>query len=281
MPGTEFREEPEPYPSLDELVAGISPGSMLAVPPDYSGVAMAATRALIRRGAADLHIVACPTSGLQTDMLIGAGCVATVEAAAITFGELGAAPRFVQAVREGAINLKDSTCPAIHAGLQAAEKGIPFMPLRGIIGSDLVSHRPDWRIIDNPMSEDDDPLLLLPAIVPDVALFHAPLGDRFGNIWVGRRRELITMAHAARRCLVTVEAVYDGDLLGDEHMAAGVLPALYVDAVALASRGAWPLAFSQHYPADDGHMEDYMRGAASDEGFAAYLDDHVMSARAA
>ena len=293
----------ESYLSLDELVSGIGPGCMLALPPDYSGVAMAATRALIRRGAADLHIVACPTSGLQTDMLIGAGCVATVEAAAITFGEFGPAPRFVHAVGKGAIALKDSTCPAIHAGLQAAEKGVPFMPLRGIIGSDLVAHRPDWRIIDNPMpdgrkadgqqqpdgreadgqqeSDKEDPILLLPAIAPDVALFHAPLGDRFGNVWVGRRRELITMAHAAKATLVTVEAIHDGDLLGDERMAAGALPALYVEAVAEAPRGAWPLALAGHYPLDDGHMEDYMRRAASDEGFAAYLAEHVLSARAA
>ena len=281
MPGTEHLEEPGPYLSLDELVAGIGPSSMLAVPPDYSGVAMAATRALIRRGVADLHIVACPTSGLQTDMLIGAGCVATVEAAAITFGEFGPAPRFVHAVKRGAITLKDSTCPAIHAGLQAAEKGVPFMPLRGIIGSDLVAHRPDWRIIDNPLSSDPDPILLLPAIIPDVALFHAPLGDQLGNIWIGRRRELISMAHAARATLVTVEEIYDGDLLGDERMAAGALPALYVNAVGLAPRGAWPLALAGHYPLDNGHMEEYMRRAASDEGFAGYLSDHVLSAQAA
>ncbi|MCH7943975.1 MAG: CoA synthetase [Proteobacteria bacterium] len=254
---------------------------MLALPPDYSGVAMAAARALIRLGVSDLHIVACPSSGLQTDMLIGAGCVATVEAAAITLGEYGAAPRFVRAVGAGAIALKDSTCPAIHAGLQAAEKGVPFMPLRGIIGSDLVAHRPEWRIIDNPLAEDEDPILLLPAIAPDVALFHAPLGDRFGNVWVGRRRELITMAHASRHTLVTVEKIYDGDLLGDERMAAGTLSALYVSATALAPRGAWPLALAGHYPIDGGHMEEYMRRAASDEGFAAYLADHVMTARAA
>ena len=271
----------EPFLGLDELVAGIGPGSMLAVPPDYSGVAMAATRALIRRRVSNLHIVACPTSGLQTDMLIGAGCVATVESAAITFGEFGPAPRFTRAVRAGAIALKDSTCPAIHAGLQAAEKGVPFMPLRGIIGSDLLRHRPEWRIIDNPLTGEEDPILLLPAIAPDIALFHAPLGDRFGNVWVGRRRELISMAHAARNTLVTVEEIYDGDLLGDERMAAGALPALYVGAVAQAPKGAWPLALRDHYPLDDGHMEEYMRRAASDEGFTAYLADYVMTARAA
>ena len=85
--------------------------------------------------------------------------------------------------------MKDATCPALHAAFQAAEKGVPFMPLRGLIGSDLLAHRPDWKVIDNPF-DDDDPIVLLPALKPDVALFHAPIADRDGNVWIGRDREL-------------------------------------------------------------------------------------------
>ena len=120
---------------------------------------MAATRALIRRNARHLHIVCVPVSGVQTDMLIGAGCVDTLEASAVTLGEFGAAPRFVEAVRERKIRLKDATCPAIHAALQAAEKGLPFMPLRGLIGSDVLANRPHWKLIDNPFGETD-PIVL-------------------------------------------------------------------------------------------------------------------------
>ncbi len=262
------------FVDLDDLVSNISSGATLAVPPDYSGVAMAATRALIRRGVERLNLVACPTSGLQADMLIGAGCVATLEAAAVSLGEFGAAPRFTRAIRSGAITMKDATCPAIHAGLQAAEKGVPFLPLRGIIGTDVLAYRPDWRVIDNPFAADD-PIVALPAITPDVALFHAPLGDRHGNVWIGRRRELVTMAHAAKSTLVTVEAVYDGDLLADERMAAGALTPIYVSAVAVEPRGAWPLALWDSYPADAEHLADYIRLAESDEGFASYLARHA------
>ena len=122
---------------------------------------------------------------------------------------------------------------------------------------------------------------LMPAPAQSVARSTGPLGGRFGQVWVGRRRERITMAHASRHTLVTVEEIYDGDLLGDERMAAGALSALYVGGVALAPKGAWPLALSDHYPIDGGHMEEYTRQAASDEGFAAYLADHVLPARAA
>ena len=190
--------------TLDEALAPIIDGCTLAVPRDVSGVAMAATRALIRRGVRRLSLIALPTSSLQADLLIGAGCVETLETSAVSLGEFGPAPRFTAAIKAGAIRIKDATCPALHAGFQAAEKGVPFMPLRGMIGSDLLAHRPDWRVIDNPFGERD-PIVLLPALEPDVALFHAAMADRAGNVWIGRDRELVTMAHAAAKTVVTVE----------------------------------------------------------------------------
>lgn len=269
---------------LDKLAASVPDGSLLALPPDYSGCALSAVRALIRRGVRDLRLLGVPQMGLQADLLIGAGCVASVESAAVTMGELGLAPRFTAAVKAGAIEIRDSTCPAIHAGLQAAEKGLPFMPLRGILGSDLLTYRPDWRVIDNPCAVDDgnpDPIVLLPAIKPDIALFHAPLADRHGNVWIGVRRELMTMAHAAVATLVTVERVTDENLLDDERAAAGTIPALYVSGIAEAQSGAWPLGLWGCYPPDHGHLKTYVDAARGEDGFVAYLGDHVLDRKAA
>src|ERR1700747_2592530 len=187
--------------TLDDAIEPIADGCMLAVPRETSGAAMAATRALIRRGVKRLHLIALPTSTLQADLLIGAGCVATLETSAVSLGEFGPAPRFTAAILGGAIRMMDATCPALHAQFQAAEKGVPFMPLRGLIGSDVLAHRPDWRGIDNPF-DNGDPIVLLPAIRPDVALLHAPLADRDGNVFIGRQRELMTMAHAAAKTVV-------------------------------------------------------------------------------
>src|SRR6188472_4364710 len=194
--------------TIEEALAAITDGCVLAVAREQSGVAMEATRALIRRGAKDLHLITLPTSSLQADLLIGAGAVASIETSAVSLGELGPAPRFTAAVLAGSISIKDATCPALHAAFQAAEKGVPFMPLRGLIGSDVLAHRPDWKVADNPFDEND-PIVLLPAMRPDVALFHAPLADRDGNVWIGRDRELATMAHAAARTVVTVEKLHD------------------------------------------------------------------------
>src|SRR5213075_1879789 len=111
--------------SLEEALAVITDGCVLAVPRESSGVAMAATRALIKRGVKRLHLVALPTSSLQADLLIGAGCVETLETSAVSLGEFGPAPRFTAAITPGAIKMKDATCPALHASLQASEKGVP------------------------------------------------------------------------------------------------------------------------------------------------------------
>jgi glutaconate CoA-transferase subunit A len=266
--------------TLDDALAPIRDGCVLAVPREGSGVAMAATRTLIRRGIKRLTLIALPTSSLQADLLIGAGCVETLETSAVSLGEFGAAPRFTAAVLNGSIQMKDATCPALHAAFQASEKGVPFMPLRGLIGTDVLKNRPDWKVMDNPFG-NDDPIVLLPAIKPDVALFHAPMADREGNVWIGRQRELITMAHASERTIVTVEKLHDGNLLEDKTLAAGTLPGFYVETVAVVENGCWPLPLPEYYAWDVEHLKEYVKLAATDEGFAKYLDQYVYERRAA
>jgi glutaconate CoA-transferase subunit A len=266
--------------TLDQALSIIADGGVLAVPREASGAPMAATRALIRRGIRRLHLVTLPTSSLQADLLIGAGCVSTLETSAVSLGEFGPAPRFSESVRAGSIAMKDATCPALHAALQASEKGVPFMPLRGLIGSDLLKYRDDWKVIDSPFG-DNDPVVLLPAIKPDVALIHAPMADRFGNVWIGRQRDLATLAHAAERTVATVEKIVDGDLLDDPITAAGTLSGFYIEHVAVAERGCWPLPLPDHYGGDAEHLTLYARMAASKEGFAEYVERYVYEKRAA
>jgi glutaconate CoA-transferase subunit A len=255
---------------LPALAAMIPTGATLAVPSENSGVAMAATRELVRRGVGKLHLVCVPVSGLQADIMIGAELVDTIETSAVTMAEFGSAPRFAAALCNGGIRVLDSTCPAIHAALQAAQKGIPFIPLRGLIGTDVLAHRPDWRVIDNPF-QAADPIVLLPAIRPDFALFHAPLADRHGNVFIGRWRELLTMAHAARQTLVTVEEITERDLMADPDRSPGVIPALYVTRIAKARRGAWPLRFGDHYPMDQEAVERYLTAARTEAGLSEWL----------
>lgn len=259
----------------DALVTAIPSGALVAAMKDTSGAPMALARALIRKGVRDLHLVCMPTGGLFADVLIGAGCVAAVEGGGVSLGEYGQAPCFVRAVKSGAVKPLDTTCPAVYAALQAGEKGIPFMPLRGLIGSDILTYRSDYRVVDNPLAAPGanaaDPIVLIPALRPDVALIHAPLADREGNLWVGRDHELRILAHAAKRTVATVEQVVEGDLNADPLRAAGLIPALYVDAIALAPRGALPRGMPGLYDEDAAAIAAYVRAAETPQGFRAWL----------
>jgi len=262
------------FKNAEEMAALIPDGAFLGLPPDYSMPAMAVVHALIRRKAKNLKLLGVPMLGLSADLLIGAGCVAEVESSAVSLGEAGLAPRFTEAAERGEILVRDATCPAIHTGLQATEKGVPFMPLRGVLGSDLLKRRKEWKVIENPLRENDQ-ILIVPAIQPDVALFHARWADDAGNAWIGRRKELATIAHAARRCYVTYEDKRPGDMLEDELLAPGVLSSVYVSGLAQAVRGAWPLSVAGLYGIDDSQLSLYAKAARTREGFQRYLDEYV------
>jgi glutaconate CoA-transferase subunit A len=259
-----------------DLARLVPDGALVAMPPDYSMPAMAVVRELILQKKKNLRLLGVPVLGMCADLLIGAGCVAEVQSSAVSLGEAGLAPRFSEAVEKGEIVMRDATCPAVHTALQASEKGVPFMPLRGVLGSDLVAGREDWKVVDNPMNETgSDPILLVAAISPDIALFHARWADEAGNAWVGRRRELATIAHASKACLVTYEETKSGDMLEDELLAPGVISATYVSALAPAKRGAWPLGVAGVYDIDDAHLAYYAREAKTRAGFERYLDQFV------
>lgn len=270
---TDFPSDP------DALAALVPDGASIAIAKEpLSPIAL--VRALIRRGARDLHLVTIPTATYVADLLIGAGCVRLVETSGVSLGEFGPAPRFVKAVKSGAVDILDSTCPAVYAALQAGEKGQPFAPLRGLIGSDILANRPDYRVIDNPLAPGD-PVVVMPPIRPDVALIHADRADRHGNVFVGGRHELKSLAHAARKTIVTVEEVVEHDLRDDPATSAGLIGAIYVEAIALAPGGAWPTAAPGRYEFDEDHIVAYARAARDDGAFNEYLAAEVFGPKAA
>lgn len=271
-------------PTIDDLAALVPDGASITVHKgDEPDVPMALARALIRRGVRGLHVVTLPTaaypaSGMLVDLLIGAGCVASVETSGISLHELGPAPRFSAAVKAGTLKVLDATCPAVYAALQAGAKGQPFAPLRGLIGSDLLRHRPDWKVIDNPVAAPGtgpDPIVVLPALNADVAIFHAAKADAEGNVWVGRDRDRLLAAHAADTVLVTVEQRAPGCFFDDEALAAGTIPAALIAALAVVPGGCWPMAIDGTCDLDA--VRHYQQAARSDEGFADYLQREVLT----
>jgi len=264
--------------SLSEMAKQIKNGHKVVLFKDCS-VPMELGRTLIKQGTKGLHLVTVPTGSMLPDMLIGAGCVATVETSGVSLGEFGLAPQFGSAVKSGRIKILDATCPAIYAGLQAAEKGLPFIPLRGLIGSDVLKNREDFRVIDNPFMEND-PIVVLPAIAPDVAIFHAGMADVYGNVYIARQAELKIISHAATKTLVTVEEIVDFNILEQPELAPAALSAMYVDGIALVPNGAWPLNLPGYYDYDRSSIKAYAVAAENDSSFKTWLETQNSSSKA-
>ena len=263
--------------TVKDIAKEVKDNCLLGIPADYSGVPMSVTIEIIKNKIKGLRLYCLPLTTIQGDMLIGAGCVSEIETAAVTLGEYGQAPRFQDAIENSKIKIKDSTCPALHAQLQATEKSVPFMPLRGILGSDLYKNRNDWSVINNPMSSktNDEKIVILPAVQLDILIFHASKADVNGNVQIGRRRELATLAHASKKVYVTVEEIVDEDFFDCELKAAATLPSLYVDGISLARNGAWPCGLTDYYEIDSNEMSKYAKSAKYQETFDEYMRNFI------
>ena len=260
--------------AAEDLASLVPDGAFLALPPDYSMPAMAVVRALVLEKKKNLKLLGVPVLGMCADLLIGAGCVREVESSAVSLGEAGLAPRFSEAAEKGEIVVRDATCPAVHTALQASEKGVPFMPLRGILGSELLDGRDDWKVLQNPFAATEDPILYVRAIAPDIALSTRTGPTKRATSGSAGAARLATIAHAARQTFVAFEELRAGDMLEDELLAPGVISATYISAAAPAKRGAWPLGVAGVYGIDDAHLAHYAR-AARTRGFQRYLEEYV------
>lgn len=216
----------------------MSAAAAAALVPDGASVGLgrpeplALVRELVRQGRRDLDLVAVPTGGLGAELLIAAGAVRSLESSGIDLGEHGFAPAFSEAVLEGRLRVLDSTCPALLMALQAGASGIPFTPVPGLLGTDLMARRPDYRELEDPYHAGRR-IALVPALAPDYALVHGRRADLLGNVVIGTDRDDRLLIQAARTVVVSVEKVEPG---AADHLGPGEqsIPAAYVDALALA-----------------------------------------------
>src|SRR5438128_3722834 len=166
--------------SVDEAVAEIPDGAKVALGGwIFNSQPMALVRALIRKGARDLHLIPAPGS-IAPDMLIGAGCVATTACVFISFEHLGLAPNFRRAAQAGTIKVLEMDGPGIAGGLRAGACDLPY-GLIPDLGTDLPRVNPDGYRRAR-VQEGDRPLLEVPAIKPDVVFLHGQQADEFCNV---------------------------------------------------------------------------------------------------
>jgi hypothetical protein len=156
--------------------------------------------------------------------------------------------------------------------------GVPFIAVRGLLHSDILTHRPDLLVNENPFNSGEQVVVAQP-IRPDVAVFHALKADRWGNAITPGHRDDLMMARAARRAIVTAEEIVEREITRRDAVEDTFLPAIDVEVVAHAPLGAHPCGFGSLYEHDDTHCREYIAAAKGVASFQAYLECYVHGVR--
>lgn len=257
---------------------------------------MAAIYEIIRQKKRHLHLYA-HSNGQGVDELVGAGCVDKIEIAYAGSGRF--APtciRFRRAVESGRVTVEDYTNYQMTLRFMAGAMGVPFLPTRSSLGSDIVNlwgfsetvRRTDPRvpdrklvIMDNPFDGwcDTDKVVLVPAINPDVTIIHVQAADYQGTARIrGLPFADVEQAKAARHLIVTCETLVEDDRLRqapDQNQ----IPFFCVDAVVHLPMGAWPTACYHHYDYDPTRLHQYRQAALDDTRYQAYLEREIFSSK--
>jgi glutaconate CoA-transferase, subunit A len=249
--------------SLAEAISLVGDGAMVALGGGLCArLPMAMVRELIRQGRRGLHLIGSAHS-IDVDLLVGAGAVRRCEESYVCFEQdLGLAPGYRRAAEAGTIDVAESCCATILAQLRAAEMGLPFLPVRGVRGSDIRRLHPEYAEITCPFTGEI--LVAVPALRPDVALLHAPAGDRYGNLHLEQPYVLDERFASASRLVV---ATVDELVSTEEVVRSGVtIPAHLVAAVTEVPFGAHPSSCYPRYAYDRDHLREYLTAAQAGAG---------------
>ncbi|MDJ0269710.1 MAG: CoA transferase subunit A [Aigarchaeota archaeon] len=197
--------------------------------------------------------------GVGVEYMIKAGMVRRVRAAMVTLEWFGIPMHFRRAVERGEVEFLEDTCGAFMAGIRAGAFGLPFMPVRGVLGSDLVKLHEEagtWKQVPDPFNGGD--ILLVKAIIPDVAVIHCHRSDERGNAEIeGPLYEDEYKAKAAKTVIITAEEIVDEDYFRGRRP---TIHAEYVSAVVHAPGGAKPTGIYNRYDADFEAVWDLLSG---------------------
>ncbi len=252
--------------------AGVVMGACLE--PD---IPFAATYEIIRQGIRRLDVIA-PISDASTDMLIGAGCVAQVTGAWVgnVSGGLGHNYRRAFEAPEGpAVKLRDHSNFSLGMALLAGAYGMPYVPLRSLLGSDILRSNQEFREASNPFSHEPEPIVLVPPLIPDVAILPVQRADRFGNNhhW-GNRGLVQEAALAAGKVILLADQIVAPEVIASDPSRV-LVPGYLVTAVCALEAGVHPSPMTGRWRRDTEFFNHYHRQSRTPEGFREWLEDWV------
>jgi glutaconate CoA-transferase, subunit A len=251
--------------------------------PDGSSVAMglqmeqmipfAAGHEIIRQRKRDLTLIG-PISDILFDQLIGAGCAREVIAAWVGNVMMGSAYNFRRATEQQGLKVTNLTNFTVALALQAGAMGVPFLPTRTALGSDIPKGNHFFYQIFSPF-EPKETLWAVRALTPDVAIVHVQRADRDRNAhcW-GNFGVMLEAVRAAKRVIVVAEEIVDPEVVASDPNRT-VIPGFLVNAVVACPYGAHPSPVQGYYKRDDAFFRQYHEQTKTESDNAAWLQRWV------
>lgn len=256
--------------SLRDAVASIPDGATVALGGhDRKGRPVALARELARQRRRGLHLL-CFGIGIDTHLLIDAGAVERIDCAddenvSVLRKGIAQAPLFTL-----------HTEAVLRAALRAGAEGIAFQPL----GAQAVSHHSDAWLKPCTCPFSGAVASSVAATRPDVAILHAQMADRDGNVRLApahgnNDNSDLLEARAATTVIVSVEQIVSRETIA-ASTSQPLLDAANVSCVVEAPYGAWPYAFPTRYHSDDAMCEAFARASQREDSFAGWLRDSAL-----
>jgi len=238
-------------------------------------IPFAAGHEIIRQKKRGLTLIG-PISDILFDQIIAAGCVEQIIAAWVGNVMMGSAYNFRRAVEQDGIKIFNMTNFTVALALQAGAMGVPFLPTRTALGSDVAKGNYFFYQVFSPF-EPKESLHAVRALNPDVTIVHVQRADREGNAhcW-GNFGVMIEGIRAAKRVIVVAEEIVESEVIASDPNRT-VIPGFLVNAVVECAYGAHPSPVQGHYKRDDAFFRQYHEQTKTKADSDAWLDRWVYS----
>ena len=261
--------------TMREAIASLVPdGASVALGLQMEqNIPFAAGHEIIRQKKRGLRLIG-PISDILFDQMIAGGCVGEIVAAWVGNVMMGSAYNFRRAAESGAMKVFNMTNFSIALALQAGAMGVPFIPTRTAMGSDLPKGNHFFYGIFSPF-EGKEPLLAVRAINPDVTIVHAQRADAEGNAhnW-GSFGVMLEAVRAAKHVIVVAEEIVGPDVIASDPNRT-VIAGFLVSAVVECPYGAHPSPVQGYYKRDDAFFREYHQQTRTPAESDAWLERWV------
>jgi glutaconate CoA-transferase subunit A len=184
----------------------------------------------------------------------------------------GLSPHARRVLESGEVPCTEWTNYTLAVRLKAGAMGLPFLPVRTMLGTDTLA-RSAARTIACPYTGVK--LTALPALYPDVAAIHVHEADRFGNCRIrGTTVADLDLARAAKRLIITCERLIRNEEIRNDPTRT-VIPFFCVDAVCEVPFGSYPGNMPYEYFSDEEHLRAWLEAEKDLATFQRFLDRYI------